>query len=239
MEAFHKKCCAAQVFLFDDLHLLCGRDEPQIVLADILGALAERGARAALTSERHPRFLDRLHRSLRARLRTEVEVTIDRPDAAAGAAFLRAVAPAGMPEAVLAYIAAHVRSSHTDQLSCLARLIGQPPFTLASARSAVSEFLNHWSLGLTFEDIVRAAAEDFGVTVGSIYSLGRSREAAEARQACFYLARKLLGRPFAQIGDHFGGRDHSTVHEACRKLERSRGAAKDRLLRLEKSLNPS
>ena len=83
---------------------------------------------------------------------------------------------------------------------------------------------------------MRAAADDFGVTVGEIYSLGRSREAAEARQACFYLARKLMGRPFAQIGDHFGGRDHSTVHEACRKLERTRGATRERLKRLEETL---
>jgi chromosomal replication initiator protein len=235
MEAFRKKCCSAQVFLFDDLHLLCGRDEPQRMLADILGSLAGRGARAALSSERHPRVLERLHRSLAARLRMDVEVSIERPDPVTGVAFLRAAAPA-MPEAVLAYIAAHVSSSHTDQLACLARLADQPPYTLASARSAVSEFLNHWSLGLSFADIVRAAADDFGVTVGDIYSLGRSREAAEARQACFYLARKLLGRPFAQIGDHFGGRDHSTVHEACRKLERTRGAARERLNRLEESL---
>lgn len=236
MEAFRKKCCSAPVFLFDDLHLLCGHDEPQRMLAEILGSLAGRGARAALTSERHPRFLERLHRNLAARLRMDVEVTIDRPDPVTGVAFLRAAAPAGMPDAVLAYLAAHVTSSHTDQLSCLARLVGQPPYTLASARSAVSEFLNHWSLGLRFEDIVRAAADDFGVTVGEIYSLGRSREAAEARQACFYLARKLMGRPFAQIGDHFGGRDHSTVHEACRKLERTRGAARERLKRLEETL---
>jgi chromosomal replication initiator protein len=236
MDAFLKKCCSAPVFLFDDLHLLCGRDEPQRLLADILGALAGRGARAAVTSERHPRLLDRLHRGLAARLRMDVEVSIDRPDPVTGIAFLRAAAPAGVADAVLAYIAAHVTSSHTDQLSCLARLVAQPPCTLASARSAVAEFLNHWSLGLSFEDIVRAAADDFGVSVGEIYSLGRSREAAEARQACFYLARKLLGRPFAQIGDHFGGRDHSTVHEACRKLERTRGPARERLKRLEESL---
>jgi chromosomal replication initiator protein len=237
-DAFRKKCSAAQVFLFDDLHLLCGHEESQLVLAEILGSLADRGARAALSSERHPRVLERLHRNLRARLRTDVEVSIDRPDPACGAAFLRSVAPAGMPDAALGYIADHVRSSHTDQLSCLARFVDQPPYSLASARAAVSEFLNHWSLGLSFEDIVRAAAQDFGVSVGEIYSLGRSREAAEARQACFYLARKLLGRPFAQIGDHFGGRDHSTIHEACRKLARTRGPAKERLSRLERTLTP-
>src|SRR5439155_7041617 len=151
-EAFRKKCSSAQVFLFDDLHLLSGRDDAQRILADILGSLIDRGARAALTSERHPRCLERLHRTLRARTWTEVEVTIDRPDPATGLAFLRSVAPPGIPDAVFAYIAAHVRSSHADQLSCLARLLDQPPFTLASARSAVSEFLNHWSLGLNFED---------------------------------------------------------------------------------------
>jgi len=237
-EAFLKKCRSASVFLFDDLHLLCGREDAQAALADVLGSLAERGGRAALTSEKHPRLLDRLHRSLRARLRADVEVAIERPDPATGKTFLRAAAPQPIPDAVLEYVASHVRSSHADQLSCLARILAQPPFTLPSARSAVSEFLNEWSLGLGFEDIVRAAAADYGVTVTEIYSLGRSREAAEARQACFYLSRKLLGRPFAQIGDHFGGRDHSTVHEACRKLEGTEGPLRERLRRLERRLLP-
>src|SRR5579862_8325334 len=237
-EAFLKKCRSATVFLFDDLHLLSGRDDAQLALADVLGSLTERGARAALTSEKHPRQIERLHRSLRARLRTDLEVTIDRPDVSTGKGVLRAASPGGVPEAVLEYIAEHVRSSYADQRDCLARVVEQPPYSLASARSAVAEFLNQWSLGLCFEDIVRAAAADFGVTVTDIYSLGRSREAAEARQACFYLARKLLGRPFAQIGDHFGGRDHSTVHEACRKLEGARGETRERLRRLEERLQP-
>lgn len=239
MDAFRKKCSSAQALLFDDLHLLLGHPEIQRLLADILSSLAERGARAALTSERHPRCLDPLHRALKARLlRSDVEVTIERPDPATGTAFLRASAPGEVPDEALQYIAAHVRSSHTDQLACLSQFLDRPPHTMASARSAVAEFLNHWSLGLRFEDIVRAAADDFGVTVGEIYSLGRSRDATDARQACFYLSRKLLGCPFAHIGDHFGGRDHSTVLEACQKLERSRGAARERLRRLEKMLAP-
>lgn len=237
-DAFLKKCRSASVLLFDDLHLLCGRDEAQDALASVLEALADRGARAVLTSEKHPRQLDSLRKTLRSRLRADLEVTIERPDVATGTAFLRAAAPAAVPDPVLMYIAAHVRSSHTDQLDCLQRVLVQQPFTLASARSAVGEFLNQWSLGLRFEDIVRAAAADFGVSVAEIYSIGRSREATEARQACFYLARKLLGRPFAQIGDHFGGRDHSTVHEAVRKMEAARGEARERLQRLEARLQP-
>jgi len=238
-EAFLKKCRRAPILLFDDVHLLCGREDAQLDLADVLASLAGRGARAALTSEKLPRQIEGLHRTLRARLRVELEVSIDRPDVPSGKAFLRTIASSSVPESVLDYIAAHVRSSHTDQMHCLSEVLRQPPFTLASARSAVAEFLNQWSLGLCFEDIVRAAAADFGVTVTDIYSLERSRDAAEARQACFYLARKLMGRPFAQIGDHFGGRDHSTVHEACRKLASARGEARERLRRLEERLQPN
>jgi chromosomal replication initiator protein len=168
-----------------------------------------------------------------------MEVTIERPDTATGVAFLRGCAPPDTPVGILEYVATHVRSNHKDQLHCLARILEQPPSTPASARAAVAEFLNRWSRGLTYEDIVRAAAAGFSVRVSEIYSLGRSREAIEARQSCFYLARKLLRQPFARIGEHFGGRDHSTVHEACRKLERTRGAARDRLRRIEEELSLS
>src|SRR5579862_3142911 len=134
-EAFLKKCRSCSVFLFDDLHLLSGHEDAQRALADVLASLAERGARAALTSEKHPRQLDPLARPLRARLRADLEVTIDRPDVPTGKAFLRAATPVRLPEPVLDYIAAHVRSSYTDQRACLLRVLAQPPFTLASARS--------------------------------------------------------------------------------------------------------
>jgi chromosomal replication initiation ATPase DnaA len=61
--------------------------------------------------------------------------------------------------------------------------------------------------------------------------------AADARHACFYLARKLLGEPYARIGDHFGGRDHATVLQACRRIESEEGPVRDRLRRLERSLS--
>jgi chromosomal replication initiator protein len=236
--AFVKKCAGAQVLLFDDLHLLCGVPEAQSALADILDAFADRGARIALTSEKPPRALDGLAPALRRRLRADVEVPIDRPDFATGLGFLRAHAPPSVPAPVLEYLAAHVQTSLKDQLHCLGALLDHPPPTLASARAVVGEFLNAWSRGLTYADIVRAAAESFGVKVTEIYAPDRSRAASDARHACFYLARKLLKQPFAQIGSHFGGRDHATVLQACRKLERRRGKLRDRVRRLEETLDP-
>lgn len=229
-DAFLKKCAAAGVLLFDDLQLLAGRPDAQAALADVLAALETRGARVAVTADRPPRAIDGLVTALRRRLRADADLVLDAPDPAQSAAVLAAAAP-GTPRAVLDLVADAVRSGHKDQLHCLARILESGPATPAAARSAVSEFLNEWSRGLTYADIARAAAESFGVRITAIYADERSRPATEARQACYYLSRKLLGEPFSAIGDHFGGRDHATVHEACRKLETSRAPRLDRLER--------
>jgi chromosomal replication initiator protein len=235
-EGFLRRCGGVSAFLLDDLHLLSGHESAGLALADLLGRFRERRSRVALTSERHPRDLDRLPRALRGRLRADVEASIDRPDTATGLGVLRRAAPPGTPAGVLEAVARDVVSNHADQLACLARILERPPVTPAGARSVIAEFLSEWSFGLTLEDIVREAARFFGVRATEIYSLNRRGRAAEARKACFYLARKLLGRPFAQIGNHFGGRDHTTVLEACRKLSRARGDLKERLKRLETRL---
>lgn len=236
LNAFLAKCRAAGALLFDDVHLLAGKDAAQAALADVLGALSDRGARAALTSDRPARALDGFAGPLRARLRTAEEVALERPDPDTARTILRRHAPRSVPDAALDVLATLVRTSYADQLRCLRRLLEITPPSAAAARAVASEFLNEWSLGLTYTDIVRAAAESFGVKVTEIYAPGRSRAASEARQACFYLARKLLGRPFAQIGEHFGGRGHATVLEACRKIERGAGPARERLRRLEEEL---
>ena len=236
LQAFLAKCRTAGALLFDDVHLLAGKEAAQAALADVLGALSDRGARAVLTSDRPVRALEGFARPLRARLRSAEEAVLERPDPATGLAILRRRAPRGVPDAALEVLASLVRTSYADQLRCLRRPLEIDPPSPAAARAVASEFLNEWSLGLTYTDIVRAAAETFGVKVTEIYAPGRSRAACEARQACFYLARKLLGRPFAQIGEHFGGRGHATVLEACRKIERRNGPARERLRRLEEKL---
>lgn len=234
--AFLKKCLGADVLLMDDLHLLSGKNESQQALLHVITALVDRGGRAAMTSDRSPRAVEGLSRRFRSRLRLEMEVALERPDAEGAARILRSGAPASVPDAVLEYIARNVPSGPRDQFQCLARLLEAGAPTASAARAVVGEFLNQWSRGLSYEDIARAAAASFGVSVTDIYSERRTRAAAGARQACFYLARKLLRHPFARIGDHFGGRDHATVLQACRKAERHEGGVRDQLLRMEKEL---
>ncbi len=235
-EAFRKNFRIAHTFLLDDLHLLYGKFEAQQALLDILLALVERGGGAALTSEKPLKELEGFSRPFRSRLRPVREVDVERPDASSAVDVLRACAPPGLSPAVLKYIVAHVGSSHKDQLLCLSRLLRRRSPSLSAARAIVGEFLNQWSHGLTYEDVARAAAKSYGIPVSEIYSPRRTRAAAQARQACFYVSRKLLQRPFAGIGAHFGGRDHATVIQACRKLERLKGHARGRLCRMEQGL---
>ena len=234
---FLHKCRTVGAFFFDDVHLLADRPEPQDALVEILDALKRRKARSAITAMKHPRGLEGLTPVLRRKLRADAEATIEAPDGVTSSRFLRARAPREIPSPVLEYIAANVRSSHKDQMHCLGRLLEQGPPTAAAARAVVSEFLNCWSRGLTYADLVRAVAESFDVSVRDIYAEGRSRAAADARQACFFLARRLFHDPFARIGAHIGGRDHATVLQACRKLGRRRGSVRQRLRQLEKSLS--
>jgi chromosomal replication initiator protein len=235
-EAFIQKGSSASVLLFDDLQLLSEHPPAQAALARILRALAGRGCRAALAVDRPVRSLEGFTPALRTVLRAGTEVFLSPPDPATGLAFLRARAASLVPVPVLEILAEHVRSSHKDQLHCLARLLESGPPTAATARAVAAEFLNQWSRGLTYADIVRAAARTFGVAVGAIYAEGRSRAATDARHACFYLARKLLGEPFARIGEHFGGRGHATVLQGCRKVSRRRGPGKERIVKLEGDL---
>jgi chromosomal replication initiator protein len=227
-------CAGARVFLLDDLHLLGGFDAAQAALAEVLDLLRARGSRIAVSAEAPPGKLAGLSPALRRRLRPDVEASLDRPDVATSKAVLAASFPR-IPAAAVDVLASDVRSSHKDQAHCANMLLERGALTPTAARATAAEFLSHWSQGLTYADIARAVADGFGVAMTAIYADERSRAAADARQACFFLARKLLGRPYAAIGDHFGGRDHATVLHACHKLEERRGDA--RLDRVEKSLS--
>jgi chromosomal replication initiator protein len=235
-DAFVAMAGAAQAFLLDDLHLLGGFDAAQDALTEVLDRLAARRARLAFTTDRPLRGLPGLSAPLRRRLRPDAEAALDAPDAATSLAVLAAAYPR-VPRAALEVVAADVRSSHKDQMHCVARMVELGPSTPSAARSVVGEFLSQWSCGLSYADIAREVAASFGVPLTAIYSDERSRLAADARQACYYLSRKLLGRPYAAIGDHFGGRDHATVLHACHKLDGDRGELRQRLERLERDLS--
>ncbi|MBI2901786.1 MAG: AAA family ATPase [Planctomycetes bacterium] len=233
-KGFRRRCLGAGAFFLDDLDFLCGRFEAQEEFLRTYLALVESGKRVALTCSRPPRFLDGLSRPCRARIRAQAEAELEPPDASATIEVLRTRAPAA-PRAAIEVIANGAPRNLKDALSCLDRLLASGPPTPTRARAVVRESRERWRDGLSLSDIARAAADDFAVPVRELYSPSHRREAARARQACYYLARKLLLEPYTTIGRHFGGRNHSTVLLAVRKLERD-GEMKSRVMKIERSL---
>ncbi len=229
---FRRRCLGTSVCLFDDVDFLCERIEPQEEFLRIYLALVESGKRVALTCTKPPRLLEGLTRSCRAHLRAHEEVQLDRPDASTAFEILRARAPEA-PAGTLEVLSREIGSNLRDALTCLERLRSSGPPTPTRARAFLRDWRVRWSDALNLADIVRAAADDFRVPERDIYS--HKRSAARARQACYYLARKLLAEPYGTIGRHFGGRNHSTVVLAVRKLRQDRRRL-DRVRGLERRL---
>lgn len=218
LDTFRKICQACDVLLVDDLHLIAHQAAAARDLAEVIENLRARRRRVALATARHPRRFKALPASIRDRFLSCETCDLRRPDAETSLGLLRRHAGARLPEPALRIIAEGVPFNHKDQLACLkAVLEGRPPWTNA-AREAVSDFLCRWSRMLSLEDIARAAARRYDVPLKEIYSNARSRHSSEARKACFFLSRRLLGRSYATIGRHFGRRGHATVVDAYRSL---------------------
>lgn len=227
LEGFRKKFFGSACILLDDFDFFCGRNDAQDEWLGIFLALAESGKRVALACTKPPRHLEGLSRACRARLRAKAETRLDPPDAALARQILAAAAPHLSSEAI--DLACGISANLKDAIEAVRRMDGSIP----RARRVVREIRDRWPEGPSLADIVRVAAADFDVRIADLYTDLRS--AAPARQACWYLARKLLLEPYALIGRHFGGRDHSTVLHGIRRLEED-ADLRARVERIERAL---
>lgn len=231
-EGFRKKFRSSAAVLLDDFDSLCGRPEAQSAWLQIYLALVERGKQVALTCTKPPKNLEGVTRACRMRLRAGTEARLDPPDAALTRLILSAVSPSLMADA-LDVVVTETGGRLQDALEVLRASPG--PLTVARARAAARSLRARWPDRPSLGDIARVAADGFQVPIVDLYSDKRS--AAQARQACWYLARKILLEPYTTIGRHFGGRNHSTVLLAIRRLERDADLL-DRVDKLEQALRP-
>jgi chromosomal replication initiator protein len=128
-----------------------------------------------------------------------------------------------VPEAVLAYIAEHLRASVRELEGALHTVIAQAMLTgkrldLNLARAALRDTIRHTAQAVALRDVERAVCELFQVTADALKSDGRARALAYPRMMAMYLARKHTGAAYSEIGRYFGGRNHSTVISAEKKV---------------------
>jgi chromosomal replication initiator protein len=216
------------VLLVDDIQFLSNKDSSQDEFFHTFNALHYAHKQIVLTSDKRPAELpgieDRLRRRFTRGLIGEVEI----PDLETRGAILKRKAESErvmLPDDVALYVAAHVKTNVRELEGALLRIAARAsfqaqPITLDVARDALQKLLAHTPTGLTIESIQREVAAYFDIKLHDLKGPKRHRAVAHPRMIAMYLARKLTSMSFPEIGSRFGGKDHSTVISAVRKIER-------------------
>jgi chromosomal replication initiator protein len=227
LSSFRTRYRGTGALAVDDVHFLAGTRATQSEFLHTFNALSNRGVPVILTADQHPRKIARLTEELITRFLGGMIVKLEIPDVETRRAILRmqtAIRGADVPSPVLDYIAEHLRGSVRELEGALASVIVQATLCgkridLAMAKSALRDLIRHTSQVIGMRDIERAVCQLFQIDTESLRSDSRARALAYPRMLAMYLARKHLGTAYTEIGRYFGGRNHSTVIAAEKKVE--------------------
>jgi chromosomal replication initiator protein len=216
------------VLLVDDIQFLSNKDSSQDEFFHTFNALHYAHKQIVLTSDKLPAELPGIEDRLRSRFTWGLIGEVEMPDLETRVAILKRKAESErvmLPDDVALYVAAHVKTNVRELEGALLRIAARASFqaqaiTLDLARDALQKLLANTPTGLTIESIQREVAAYFDIKLHDLKGPKRHRAVAHPRMIAMYLARKLTSMSFPEIGSRFGGKDHSTVISAVRKIER-------------------
>ncbi|CAG0943444.1 Chromosomal replication initiator protein DnaA [Gammaproteobacteria bacterium] len=227
---FKKTYRSLDALLIDDIQFFAGKDHSQEEFFHTFNALLEGQRQMVLTCDRYPKEVSGLEERLKSRFGWGLTVAIEPPEMETSAAILIAKAAAQdveLPEEVAFFMAQRIRSNVRELEGALRRVIANSSFTgrpidLDFAREALRDLLALQERLVTIENIQKTVAEYFKMRVADVLSQRRSRSVARPRQIAMSLAKELTRHSLPEIGDAFGGRDHTTVLHACRRIQELR-----------------
>lgn len=230
--AFKEELRGADILLLDDLQHICGRAATISEFLHTVNAFADLRRKVVIAADRPPASLDGLTDDIRSRLKGAVVIALDKPDAQTRTAILKARAAelalrrprAALPEAVLEHVANDLDASPRELIGVLTKLatyaeLTGKPVTMEVADEALGMLTAPGGRKITIEEIQRKTAEFYKLDLKDLHSPRRARRVARPRQVAMFLARELTSRSLPEIGRRFGGRDHTTVLHACRRIE--------------------
>lgn len=213
--------------LIDDIQFFAGKDRSQEEFFHTFNALLEGQQQIILTSDRYPKEIEGMEERLKSRFGWGLTVAVEPPELETRVAILISKAEQSnieLPYEVAFFIAKRIRSNVRELEGALRRVIANAHFTGKSitidfVHEALRDLLALQDKLVTIENIQKTAAEYYKVKVADLLSKRRSRSIARPRQMAMALAKELTNHSLPEIGDHFGGRDHTTVIHACRKVK--------------------
>jgi chromosomal replication initiator protein len=229
MEEFRARYrTAPDVLLVDDIQFLSNKDSSQDEFFHTFNILHYAHKQIVLTSDKLPAELPGVEDRLRSRFTWGLIAEVETPDLETRVAILKRKAEServDLPDEVALYLAAHIKTNVRELEGALLRLAARASFqgqsiSVELARDALAKLIANASTGLTIETVQREVAAYFDVKLHDLKGPKRHRAVAHPRMVAMYLARKLTKMSYPEIGSRFGGKDHSTVISAVRKIER-------------------
>ena len=212
--------------LIDDIQFFAKKEQSQEELFHTFNSLLEKGSQMILTCDRYPKEIDGLEDRLKSRLGWGLPVVIEPPELETRVAILLSKAQSmnhKLEEESAFFIAQKVRSNVRELEGALKRVMANSNFTgrpisVDLIKDSLKDLLAIQARQVSVENIQKTTAEYYNIKMSDILSKRRSRSVARPRQMAMFLAKELTNYSLPEIGESFGGRDHTTVIHACKKI---------------------
>ncbi|MCL1126213.1 chromosomal replication initiator protein DnaA [Shewanella surugensis] len=235
IEEFKRYYRSVDALFIDDIQFFANKDRSQEEFFHTFNALLEGNHQVILTSDRYPKEIDGVEDRLKSRFGWGLTVAIEPPELETRVAILmRKAQESGfnLPHEVAFFIAKRLRSNVRELEGALNRVIANAnftgrPITIDFVREALRDLLALQEKLVTIDNIQKTVAEYYKIKMADMLSKRRSRSVARPRQMAMALSKELTNHSLPEIGDAFGGRDHTTVLHACRKIAQLREESHD------------
>ena len=229
-DEFKDKYHSLDLLLIDDVQFFANKDRTQEEFFNAFEALLAKKSNIVMTSDTYPKGLTDIHERLVSRFDSGLTVAIEPPELEMRVAILINKARAegaDMPEEVAFFVAKNVRSNVRELEGALRKCLAysrfnQKEISIQLAREALRDLLSIQNRQISVENIQKTVADYYKIKVADMYSKKRPASIARPRQIAMYLAKELTQKSLPEIGELFGGRDHTTVLHAVRKISGER-----------------
>ncbi len=235
MNEFKRYYRSVDALLIDDIQFFAGKDRSQEEFFHTFNALLESQQQVILTCDRYPKEINGVEERLKSRFGWGLTVAVEPPELETRVAILMSKAEQtnlNLPYEVAFFVAKRIRSNVRELEGALKRIIANAHFTgkaitLDFVKEALRDLLALQDKLVTIDNIQRTVAEYYKIKIADLLSKRRNRSVARPRQTAMALAKELTNHSLPEIGDAFGGRDHTTVLHACRMISELRQSDAD------------
>ena len=229
-DEFKERYHSLDLLLIDDVQFFANKERTQEEFFNAFEALLAKKSHIVMTSDTYPKGLANIHERLVSRFDSGLTVAIEPPELEMRVAILINKAEAEdttMPEEVAFFVAKNVRSNVRELEGALRKILAysrfnQKEISIQLARDALKDLLSIQNRQISVENIQKTVADFYKIKVADMYSKKRPASIARPRQIAMYLAKELTQKSLPEIGELFGGRDHTTVLHAVRKISAER-----------------